>query len=78
MNYSQKFSASQLPAALPSPRSDSLLVLRFEGSGVVVSENQYEITLATPGRAEGTLKGQRHTVLRAIIGSDLSSDRLNR
>lgn len=37
----------QLPAVLPSPRADSLLVLRLESNREIVAENEYDITLAT-------------------------------
>jgi hypothetical protein len=58
----------QLPAALPSPRSDSQLILRLENDGAVVSENEYDLTLATPGWAEGALKRQSNTVLFDLHG----------
>ena len=45
-----------LPAVLPFPRSDSLLVLRLESDGAVVSENEYDITLSTSAWAERKLK----------------------
>lgn len=53
----------QLPAVLPSPRADSLLVLRLESSGAVVSENEYDITLATAAWAEEGLKRSGSTLL---------------
>jgi hypothetical protein len=43
----------ELPAVLPSPRSDGSLVLRLERNGAVLSESDYDITLATSTWAEG-------------------------
>ncbi len=53
----------ELPTMLPSPRSDSLLVLRLESSGTMLSENEYDITLATAAWAEKGLKKRGHTAL---------------
>lgn len=52
-----------IPETLPSPRSDCTLVLRLEGNRVVVSENEYDITLAASTWAERRLKNPDHIAL---------------
>jgi len=46
----------QLPEVLPSPRSDGLLVLRLESNGATLSENEYDIILATSTWAQREVK----------------------
>lgn len=41
----------QVPSELPRPRIDGQLVLRLEAGGQVLSENSYDVTLATTGWA---------------------------
>jgi Glycosyl hydrolases family 2/Glycosyl hydrolase 2 galactose-binding domain-like/Glycosyl hydrolases family 2, TIM barrel domain len=45
--------AFAIPRSLPSPRTDGRLVLKLEADGKVLSENHYDVTLATRDWTDG-------------------------
>ena len=53
----------QIPAELPSPRSDGLLVLRLESNGNILAENEYDVTFATHAWTAERTKKRGHVVL---------------
>jgi len=51
------------PENLPAPRVDGQLVLRLEADGKVLSENNYDVALATPDWAKGEVVEKANVVL---------------
>jgi len=64
----------ETPASLPAPRVDAQLVLMLKSGNTVLSENSYDVVLATTDWAGGDASGKAKPIL---IGSPEDSNKLS-
>ena len=60
------------PKNLPMPRLDGQLVLQLKARGEVLSENNYDVVIATDGWAAGDVQGKKEITLWRAEASDFA------